>query len=112
MTDLLHVLPNSNATSINGFLPALERALVTTNDILTVDPLGIAKRAGVDLSYVRELRDELVSELQAQVGQRLKCGVALGPKPGSYISTLDHELDDVLGGGFGAGYLSEVTGER
>lgn len=110
MTDLLHVLPDFDTASYSHILPSLERALIVCNDILTLDPLDVAKRANVPSAEVRRLKEDVNGHLQSQ----LKLCHSVGFLTGDWaqISTLDPDLDAVLGGGFPAGYLSEITGER
>jgi DNA repair protein RAD57 len=45
MTDLLQVLPDLDSKPYSHLLPSLDRALITTNDLLTLDAADVAKRA-------------------------------------------------------------------
>ena len=130
MTDLLHVVPDLDVSQYSHILPSLERALISSTDLLTLDVLDIAKRAHVPLAEVRRLADEVLRELHAQLNTAKVPSVQKtsqatetrgeddthdGSKvrdSGFRISTLDPGLDVALGGGFYAGRLSEVTGER
>lgn len=126
MTDLLHVVPDLDVSQYSHILPSLEKALISSTDLLTLDVLDIAKRAHVPLAEVRRLADEVLRELHAQLhvdrsppadkssDSSDNNGVPGGNKHDSSvrISTLDPGLDIALGGGFCAGRLSEVTGER
>lgn len=107
MTDLLDVLPAFDTASYSHILPSLERAQVDCCDILTLDPLDLAKRASVPSAEVRRLKDEVDAQLQEQLEQ-----LEGENKEWAQISTLDPRVDELLGGGFAAGYLSEITGER
>jgi len=134
MTDLLHIVPSFPTKSYTHLLPSLEKNLVTTTDLLTVDALEIAKRAQLPLLDVRRLAKHVVRTLQGELG----LSEVLGDDEGGYgagveetreprtlrrsgreiverwktISTLDEGLDAALGGGIPTGYITEITGER
>ena len=132
MTDLLHVLPDFPTKSYTHLLPSLERHLVTTTDLLTLDALEIAKRAQLPLIDVRRLANHVIASLQGQLG--LDSGTSASQRdvrtfqppgqaslkqlgkeitrPWAHISTLDPTLDCTLGGGIPPGYLTEIVGER
>lgn len=135
MTDLLHVLPDFPIGPYTHLIPSLEKHLVTTTDLLTLDAVDIARRAQLPLLDVRHLANQVVSLLQQQLGLNANSGqnternengvkgeeVALtGLRPTGReltekwrtISTLDPELDRALGGGIPTGYITEITGER
>jgi DNA repair protein RAD57 len=123
MTDLLQVLPDFDAKPYSHLLPSLDRALITTNDLLTLDAPDVAKRAQLPAGELRKLVDAVVVALHRQLGfggeEPLGNAFMSGPSPPDYpqtargcISTLDEELDAALGGGIPPGYLVEVTGER
>ncbi|KAL8831477.1 MAG: hypothetical protein Q9191_000849 [Dirinaria sp. TL-2023a] len=131
MTDLLHVIPDFPIKSYTHLLPSLEKHLVTTADLLTLDALEIAKRAQVPLLDLRRLanhviailhRDlgfespEIVSAPDAQKKQHsgqspLKHTGAGLIRPWKFITTLDPSLDAALGGGIPPRYLTEIVGE-
>jgi DNA repair protein RAD57 len=126
MTDLLQVLPDLDTKPYSHLLPSLDRALITTNDLLTLEPADVAKRAQLPAGELRKLADAVVAALHRHLGfggeERLGNVLFSGlsnpenpenPKTGwSCISTLDEELDAALGGGIPPGYLVEITGER
>jgi DNA repair protein RAD57 len=123
MTDLLQVLPDFDAKPFSHLLPSLDKALITANDLLTLEPADVAKRAQLPAGELRKLADAVVAALHRQLGfgGDEPPGNALlstqssqeGSKAAwSCISTLDEELDAALGGGIPPGYLVEVTGER
>ena len=131
MTDLLHTIPDFPTKLYTHLLPSLEKHLITTADLLTLDALEVAKRAQLPLLDVRRLANHVVAILQGHLGLATNdapsCGnagevqVDTGAlrKTGkettsrvSIISTLDPALDAVLGGGIPTGYISEITGER
>jgi DNA repair protein RAD57 len=136
MTDLLHILPNFPVTGYTHLIPSLEKHLITCTDLLTLDPPEIAKRAQLPVHDVRKLAEEILAQLQGQLGLRSQSGLSshgqgrqernddseekifLG-KSGvdlvaqwSVISTLDTQIDAALGGGIPTRYITEITGER
>ncbi|KAJ4336934.1 DNA repair protein rhp57 [Ascochyta clinopodiicola] len=123
MTDLLQVLPDLETRPFSHLLPSLDKALITTNDLLTLDAHHVAKRAQLPAGELRKLVDAVVPALHQQLGLGLgfdaheaptpAFSAALGDPPASWrcISTLDDQLDAALGGGIPPGYLVEVTGE-
>lgn len=123
MTDLLHVLPDFNTALYTHLLPSLDKALITTNDLVTLAPTDVAKRAQLPAGDVRKLADAVVQALHGSLGFGAEeargssflaaSGNARAPASASgSISTLDERLDAALGGGIPPGYLVEVTGER
>lgn len=135
--DLLLVLPGFATKTFLHILPSLERAKVTTVDVITLDALEIAKRARVPPADVRRLSSRIVEALHADVGLNgpptnkdtsndapsssinpSAVGRTFGPatkrvtSQWSTISTLDPAMDALLGGGIPTGYVTEVTGER
>ncbi|KAG8625901.1 hypothetical protein KVT40_006302 [Elsinoe batatas] len=107
MTDLLNV--DFDTAAFSHVVPSLEKALISTNDLLTLDAVEVAKRASVPSAEIRRLKEELVLHLQSQLNQSHRQG--LNSHAWSTISTLDEDLDSAVGGGFPCGHLSEVTGE-
>lgn len=132
MTDLLHTLPNFPTKHYTHLIPSLEKSLITTTDLLTLDPLEVAKRAHLPLLDVRGLANHVLASLQSQLGvidgaealrkheespnledaSSLKASGRTISKRWSAISTLDPLLDAALGGGIPTTYITEVTGER
>ena len=131
MTDLLHTLPDFPTKLYTHLLPSLEKHLVTTTDLLTLDPLEIAKRAQLPLLDVRRLANHVVATLQAELGLPnnsatfTSAGEEQTPKQESLrkigqdviaqrpnFSTLSPALDNALDGGIPTGYITEITGER
>lgn len=131
MTDLLHTIPDFPTKSYTHLLPSLEKHLVTTTDLLTLDALEVAKRAQLPPLDVRRLANHVVAILQSRLGldtdntptcQNAGQGGAdhgLLKKSGKKaiarldpISTLDPSIDAALGGGIPPGYVTEITGER
>lgn len=129
MTDLLHTIPEFPTNSYTHLLPSLEKHLVTTTDLLTLDALEIAKRAQLPLLDVRRLINHVVTILQGQLGLSQEPSPSRGPSSNEVrgslrrggketiekwnaISLIDDSLDEALGGGIPAGYITEITGER
>lgn len=128
MTNLLTVLPDFDSAPFTHILPSLEKALITTADLLTLEPIDIAKRGHVPAGEVKKLadalleglRDECVSKpIDGKAGESDAGRIANSPFTGGdqlssprAISTLDGILDERLNGGIHPGYLTEVTGER
>lgn len=114
------MLPDFETRSFSHLLPSLDKALITTNDLLTLEAQDVAKRAQLPVGELRKLIDAVVSALHQQLGfgkestAESAFSAALGNPVESWscISTLDDEIDAALGGGIPPGYLVEVTGER
>jgi DNA repair protein RAD57 len=136
MTDLLTILPSFPTAPYTHLLPSLEKNLITTSDLLTLDAIEIAKRAQLPILDVKRLAkhvlDALHNDLELEGGddgddsrdepgeqekdeardRRLKkTGTDIEGR-WSTISLLDDTLDNALGGGIPTGYITEVTGER
>lgn len=131
MTDLLHTIPDFPTKSYTHLLPSLEKNLVTTTDLLTLNALDVAKRAQLPLLDVRRLKEHVLAALQGQLGLKSEfsdkfedVGEA-APGFGALrhngheiveargcISTLDPALDKSLDGGIRSRYITEITGER
>ena len=132
MTDLLHTLPDFPTKNYTHLVPSLEKHLITTTDLLTLDALDIAKRAQLPVLDVRRLVNHITAALQEELGikeeenrpeheprvdtaSRNGCLMKTGKDvvgQWSTISTLDDEIDAALGGGIPTGYITEITGER
>ncbi|MCJ1242348.1 hypothetical protein MMC14_010356 [Varicellaria rhodocarpa] len=131
MTDLLSTVPTFPTKSYAHLIPSLEQHLITTTDLLTLDAVDIAKRSRLPVLDVRRLANHITVVLQAQLGlrvdneQNFEIPGSPGDKDGSNlrntgnalfkewptISTLDPDLDTVLGGGIPPGYITEIAGE-
>jgi len=110
MTDLTTVLPGFPTDKYVRLLPKLERNLVTTADLLTLDCVEVAKRAQLPLLDVKRLCNAILEALQANLGiseteHEEKPSVVLRRSGKDIvnswdtISTLDEDLDRALGGG-------------
>ena len=133
MTDLLSTLPDFPTAGYTHLIPSLERSEITIADLLTLDPVEIAKRCPLPLLDVRRLVKHVTESLQNDAGigdvpTTTRYGLlaqenqAEIDRPGhavkevvrewKAISTLDDALNKALGGGIPTGYVTEVTGER
>jgi DNA repair protein RAD57 len=104
MCDIAQVLPGFQAASFAHLIPSLDRQGVTVGDLISAEPLDVARRVHLPPTEVKRLIDALVAALQADSKRDLE--------EWSFISCLDPLLDRALGGGFPVGHLSEITGER
>ena len=131
MTDILHTIPKFPTKLYTHLLPSLEKHLITTTDLLTLDAWEVAKRAHLPLLDVRRLANHVLTVLQGQLGLQsnhasefedvgqtnhdygalAKSGRKLTGQL-STITMLDDALDAAVGGGIPTGYITEFTGER
>lgn len=125
MTDLTTVLPGFPTQPYAHLIPSLEKNLVTTTDLLTLDVVEIAKRAKLPLLDLKRLCNDVLLALQQGFEVGGVDGAGAGAKTGplmksgndlvagwTSISTLDDAIDRALGGGVPTGYITEITGER
>ncbi|KAH7117919.1 P-loop containing nucleoside triphosphate hydrolase protein [Dendryphion nanum] len=125
MTDLLDAVPDFDTKPYGELLHSLDKAAITTADLLTLEPQDVGKRVLRPPSEVKRLVDAITATLHGHLGFGGEEDVAAtnsflatsgnvrdapGPSWPS-ISTLDEKLDVALGGGLPTGYLVEVTGE-
>ncbi|SMQ54841.1 unnamed protein product [Zymoseptoria tritici ST99CH_3D7] len=122
MSNLLTVLSSSfDTTPYTHILPSLERHLISTADLLTLDPVDVAKRAQVPPGEVKKLVDAVVEALHGDVSVKPPGAEVTGwnglqhagdvAKQWQTISTLDDALDEALNGGIACGHLTEIVGE-
>lgn len=135
MTDLLSTLPDFPIKSYTHLIPSLEKNLISTTDLLTLDALEIAKRAQLPILDLRKLANHVTEALHEDLGfqdvgsdssgnpavrssdqidQAKRCKSSGREITGQWqtISTLDDAFDNALGGGVPVGYVTEITGER
>lgn len=124
MTDLLQVLPDFDTKPHTHLLPSLDKALITTSDLITLGPAQAAKRAQLPAGELKKLTDDIVSRLHGELGFDAEVGTNGGGSLTAWdlsqdaedslhcISTLDEQLDAALCGGILPGHLVEITGER
>ncbi|RKF62740.1 DNA repair protein rhp57 [Erysiphe neolycopersici] len=122
MTDLASILPSFPVHKYSHLLPSLERHLVTTVDLLTLDSLDIAKRALLPVLDVKKLCAAVLEAFQVSLGllednssrsknEILKRTGEQIVNNWSTISVLDDGLDYGLRGGIPTGSITEITGE-
>ncbi|PQE22808.1 hypothetical protein CJF30_00008402 [Rutstroemia sp. NJR-2017a BBW] len=125
MTDLSAVLPTFLTQQYVRLIPSLEKNLITTADLITLDCVEIAKRARLPVPDVKRLCTDVLQALKEDLGVAEKDGGDGQQQNGrglrksgkdlldqwDTISTLDDDLDRALGGGIPAGYITEITGE-
>ena len=133
MTDLPTVLPEFLTRSYSHLIPSLERHGITVADLLSLDALEVAKRASLPILDLRRLAkgvikalqddldidvishntsDELFSSSSKPGPDRCRRSVSDVVNRCDTISILDAKLDEAMGGGIPAGYVTEFTGER
>ncbi|KAG8526227.1 uncharacterized protein KY384_000220 [Bacidia gigantensis] len=137
MTDLLTILPSFPNAQYSHLLPSLEKNLITTTDLLTLDSLEVARRAQLPLLDLKRLISHVLLSLQSELGvQSAQHGEGLGKKfedvrqrgekgwgrlrtdgtsllkkTWETISLGNEKLDDIVGGGIPTGYITEFVGE-
>ncbi|TKA74883.1 hypothetical protein B0A55_05032 [Friedmanniomyces simplex] len=125
MTNLLTLLPDFDLQPYTHILPSLEKALISTVDLLTLDALDVAKRAQVPPGEVKKLAAAVLDGIHASTTS-LNGGEPSGNGDGETakqqrngsglsrneaISTLDDALDAALCGGIAVGKVTEFVGE-
>ncbi|KIV99046.1 uncharacterized protein PV09_09219 [Verruconis gallopava] len=115
MCDILHVLPDFQSVSYGHILPSLDKASISTIDLISVPSHDIAKRAQVPPAEVAKLSDAVVQAIQIDIEKTkrstLELGFSDGEQPEPCISTLDANIDASLGGGLRPGHVIEIAGE-
>lgn len=133
MTDLPTILSDYPTTPYTHLLPSLDRHGITVADLLSLDALEIAKRASLPILDLRRLaqdvvhalqedldistaahnsRDELLSPSRRDDSGKCRRSAVDMAEGWNTISLLDAKLDEAVGGGIPAGYVTELTGER
>jgi DNA repair protein RAD57 len=109
MTNLLIVLPKFDIQPFTHIIPSLEKAQISTADLLTLDAVDVAKRAQVPPSEVKKLHAALLEGLQDTTRQDQGHDLT---RQWSTITTLDDGIDAMLGGGIATQHITEFVGER
>lgn len=133
MSDLLDTLPDFDVKPYSHLLHSLEKNDVTVTDLITLDPVEIARKCPLPLLDVRRLASDVIEALQKDLKmlptKQSTSSELLAPSSDdkhtsnsfslqlhgqamSFIKTLDSALDKQLGGGFPVGYVTEIVGER
>ena len=129
MSDILHALPDFDVKPYSHLFYSIEKNNITVADLLTLDPLEIARRCPLPLLEVKRLVKDVISACQNDAGIAAEA-VATGDEilTGSHgrgrrskwhqadarlhmIKTLDADLDNALEGGIHTGYITEIAGE-
>ncbi|KIW37888.1 uncharacterized protein PV06_09870 [Exophiala oligosperma] len=130
MSDLLEVLPNFDLKSHRHLLHSLEKNDITVADLISLDPIDIARKCPLPTTDVQRLVSDVVKALQEDVqgavnkrwdvghSGSLKETDALDKEEGdevqgteATVKTLDIDIDGALGGGLVPGHIIEVVGE-
>lgn len=132
MADLKDVAPSFDLQPWRHLTYSLEKKEVSTAELITQDPLTIARRCPLPPREVKRLATAVITALQQDV---LAAVVATRPsidkddespvrkKPRLeqtesaerdllFVKTLDDNIDYCLGGGFPTGNVCEIVGER
>ena len=120
MTDLSRVLPGFPIGQYAHLLPVIEKNLLTTTDLLTVEIAELGRRTSLPLLDLKRLCHAILQAFQAELGvsDKQKENPSTLRQTGKElteqwqtISLLDESLDQALGGGVPTGRITEVTGE-
>ena len=128
MADLPDVLPSFDLRPYSHLLHSLRKNGILVSDLISLDPIQIAKRCPLPLLDVQRLVADVIEALQRSFkisnAQRSTSSVLLAPTTQlagaqaeptrdtlPFVSTLDNTIDTVLGGGFPAGHVTEIVGE-
>ncbi len=129
MADLPEVLPSFDHRPYSHLLHSLRKNNILVSDLISLDPIQIAKRCPLPPLDVQRLVGNVIETLQKQLNiapaQQSTSSELLAStnrpvlsklearRPElNCVSTLDDSIDHTLGGGFPAGYLTEIVGER
>lgn len=134
MADLIDVLPNYDLSPWRHLTYSLEKKGISTAELISLDPVEIARKCPLPLKEVRRMAAAVTDALKADLGRqsmppparpqgqsdagerpakRSKLGPVESPsKELQYVKTLDPRIDECLGGGFPAGSVCEIVGER
>ena len=133
MSDLSETLPDFDLGPYQHLLHSLQKNEITVADLISLEPVEIARKCPLPLLDVRRLASSVIehlqrdlhmiahetstsSELLASTSGHKDAGIDVGSlartEDPTFISTGDPRLDDVLGGGLPTGYITEVVGER
>ncbi|KAK5949752.1 DNA repair protein rhp57 [Knufia fluminis] len=133
MADLIEILPNFDLQPWRHLTYSLEKKNILTAELVSLDPIEIARKCPLPLKEVRRMAAAVTEALRADAGYRCmpppprpqdkgdseeppRKRVRLeDPKPSikdlQYVKTLDARIDEALGGGFPAGSICEIVGE-
>ncbi len=134
MADLIDILPDFDLSPWRHLTYSLEKKNVLTAELISLDPVEIARKCPLPLKEVRRFAAAVTEALKADLGHRSmppspypqfqydgseplrkRARRARSEKPLNevrYVRTLDPRIDECLGGGFPTGSICEVVGER
>jgi DNA repair protein RAD57 len=130
MSDIVHALPTFDVSPYSHLLHSIEKNDITVADLLTLDPLEIARRCPLPLLEVKRLVKDVIEACQKDAGicpqphstsdDLLPSSSSRGVKQPKWHDTdktphmiriIDPPLDAALSGGIHTGYVTEVAGE-
>ncbi|KAK5302700.1 DNA repair protein rhp57 [Exophiala xenobiotica] len=130
MSDLLEVLPDFDLKAYIHLLHSLEKNDITVADLISLDPIEIARRCPLPAADVQRLVLDVVAALQEDVQTRAdkrwpfnsrwphQATISIDevthtacPDDEARVSTLVPDIDHALGGGLVPGHIIEVVGE-
>ncbi|KAI1614784.1 DNA repair protein RAD57 [Exophiala viscosa] len=131
MSDLAEILPNFDSRDYTHLFHSLEKNDITVADLITLDPIEIARRCPLPATdvqkFVLDVTKALQDDLQGKVKQVWDIKItdpaeatvtiaeslngAASPVVGPSLKTLDETIDRALGGGIVPGHIVEVVGE-
>ncbi|KAL6251941.1 DNA repair protein rhp57 [Rhinocladiella similis] len=130
MSDLLEVLPDFDLKSHRHLLHSLEKNDITVADLISLDPIDIARKCPLPTTDVQRLVSDVVKALQDDVQGAVNKRWEIGPpepqketsaldedvgdevwRKEARVKTLDIAIDGALGGGLLPGHIIEVVGE-
>jgi len=134
MADLIDVLPSYDLSPWRHLTYSLEKKGISTAELISLDPVETARKCPLPLKEVRRMAAAVTEALKAELarqsmppparpqgqndaGERPAKKLKLEhtespPKAPQYVKTLDPRIDECLGGGFPAGSVCEIVGER
>ncbi|KAK4947400.1 DNA repair protein rhp57 [Elasticomyces elasticus] len=129
MSDLQEVLPNLDTRDYTHLFHSLEKNDIAVADLITLDPIEIARRCPLPATDVQKLVLDVTKALQDDLQEKLKQDWDIGGPAGATataaesldgaassiagpsLKTLDEKIDRALGGGIVPGHIVEVVGE-
>lgn len=129
MSDILHALPDFDVKRYSHLFHSIEKNDIRVADLLTLDPLEIARRCPLPLLEVKRLVKDVIEACQKDAGiaiesvstsdeslassdsKRRKRKWYEADEQPHMIKTLDTDIDTALEGGIHTGYITEIAGE-
>ena len=128
MSDIVHALPDFDIRPYSHLIHSIEKNDITVTDLLTLDPLEIARRCPLPLLEIKRLIKDVIEACQKDAGiapKKVSTCDDLLASSGSFkqskwqqrdatphiIKTLDSDIDATFNGGIYTGYITEIAGE-